>query len=173
MWLPSQRLWPLLPVLVLGRRKRSFDELPKSDEKNRIAMSLIFDSVKLNLRRPLKVHVLCTWQFWSKCSGPNAQPNFQPVTENVFPALPIVMVRSYISGRVAIRIISFPSNTICSYTSSDMTRTLCFLHKLAISSISSRWKTFPSGLLGLLNMMALVLLLTGPSWIGKFDQIGM
>ena len=34
-----------------------------------------------------------------------------PVTEKVFPALPIVMVRSHMSGNVAIRIISLPSKT--------------------------------------------------------------
>ena len=63
-----------------------------------------------------------TWQFLIRCSGPKAQPSFHPVTENVFPAEPTVIVLSHIPGKVAMRIIS-PSNTMCSYTSSAITRT--------------------------------------------------
>ena len=47
-------------------------------------------------------------------------------------------------------------HTICSYTSSEIIRTLCFLQRSAIISISFLWKTFPSGLFGLLKMIALV-----------------
>ena len=36
-----------------------------------------------------------------RCLGPMDQPNFHPVTLNVFPALPMVMVRSHMPGKVA------------------------------------------------------------------------
>ena len=36
-----------------------------------------------------------------RCSGPIDQPSFQPVTLNVLPALPIVIVLSHIPGNVA------------------------------------------------------------------------
>ena len=38
---------------------------------------------------------------WIRCFGPNDQPNFQPVTLNILPALPMVTVLSHIPGNVA------------------------------------------------------------------------
>lgn len=42
-----------------------------------------------------------------RLAGPYAQPVFHPVTEKVFPAEPIVIVRSHIPGNVARNIIMF------------------------------------------------------------------
>jgi len=36
-----------------------------------------------------------------RCFGPNDQPNFQPVTLKILPALPMVTVLSHIPGSVA------------------------------------------------------------------------
>lgn len=54
------------------------------------------------------IEVLITWwTIWHRrtsFSGPIVQPIFNPVDENVFPALPIVNVRGHMFGNVAIRI---------------------------------------------------------------------
>lgn len=85
-------------------------------------------------------------------------------------------VRSHMPGRVAIRTCSLLSNTRKSYwascqfclidsadvegvwltTSSDMTSRLCCSASAAIFSSSSRVKTLPTGLCGVLMMIILV-----------------
>ena len=55
----------------------------------------------------------------TSAGGAVTQPIFQPVTENVLPALPIVTVRSAMPGSVAIGMCARPSKVRCSYTSSD------------------------------------------------------
>merc|ERR1719470_586966 len=60
-------------------------------------------------------------------------------------------------GKVATLTISWLSYTMCSYTSSLIIKTSCSQQRLQIPEISSAEKTFPSGLFGLLKMMALVL----------------
>ncbi len=63
---------------------------------------------KINLSIWFDVLIEITWwEIWQgriRCWGPIVQPNFKPVDENVFPALPIVNVLSHIFGNVAIRI---------------------------------------------------------------------
>merc|ERR1719334_1138584 len=78
-----------------------------------------------------------------RCSGPYAQPSFQPVTEKVFPADPMEMVRSHIPGKEATRTILLSSKTMCSYTSSEIISTSWAMHKLQISVISGREKNLP------------------------------
>ena len=53
----------------------------------------------------VQVYTECWWMTLgpaNNAAGPTVQPIFQPVTEKVLPAEPIVMVRSHIPGRVAV-----------------------------------------------------------------------
>ena len=52
--------------------------------------------------------------------GATAQPTFQPVSEKILPAEPILTVRSAMPGSEASGIWARPSNTTCSQTSSEI-----------------------------------------------------
>lgn len=77
------------------------------------------------------------WRYFNKLAGAYAHPSDHPVTENVFPAEPMVIVRSHMSGRVHILSCTFPSNIIHSYTSSQTHITSHILHNAAIVFNSS------------------------------------
>ena len=83
-------------------------------------------------------------------AGPQAQPIFQPVTLNDFPAEEIVTVRSAIPGSVAIGICCAASNVRYSYTSSVTTIRSCAMAISAMTASSAALSTVPVGLCGLL-----------------------
>ena len=91
-------------------------------------------------------------------AGAATQPIFQPVTLNDLPALPTMIVRSRMPGRVAIGTCRRPSKTRCSYTSSAMTTRSFRSATSAITESSSDVNTLPVGLCGVLSRIALVLL---------------
>lgn len=83
------------------------------------------------------------------------QPTFQPVNENVLPALPMVTVRSRIPGNDAMGRCS-PSKTRCSYTSSVTTSRSRSTASAATAASSSRVRTVPVGLCGVLRRISRV-----------------
>ena len=105
----------------------------------------------------VKVTNWCTVRTAADSAGDAiAQPTFQPVTLKVLPMLPMVMVRSAISGSVAIGTCAAPSNRISQYTSSLITSTSWRRQSTAMVSSSARENTLPVGLWGVFRISARV-----------------
>ena len=90
--------------------------------------------------------------------GPDAQPIFHPVQENVLPADEMRTVRSRMPGRVASGTCRLAASvkTRCSYTSSVTAYASYSWHSWAISRSSSAVNTLPVGLCGELSSTTLV-----------------
>lgn len=79
-------------------------------------------------------------KYFNRLAGPYAHPNDHPVTENILPADPMVIVRSHISANEQILVCTLSLYIIHSYTSSHTQITSHFLLKSAMILSSSLWK---------------------------------
>ena len=100
------------------------------------------------------------------------QPTFQPVNENVLPAHPMVTVRPRIPGKVASGTCSASSKTRCSYTSSVTTSRSRSTASSAIAVSSSRVRTVPVGLCGVLISSSRVLVGDGGAQLVQVEAGG-